>query len=214
MSQPHDTGPDERLRKAFASLAATALPPGADCPSVEHLWRCARGEGTPAEVTALAAHLAGCPGCAEAWRLAAALREPEAQLLRPARFWRTSSLLAGAAAAALVAVVALVRRERAAEPGPMRGQPSGQVRAEVSEAPLADCELRWTPLPFATYDLSVTRADGSKVAGLERPIRPAARLPLELMRGLRAGDRIYWRVTARLDDGRLVASPTFPLLLR
>ncbi len=58
-----------RLRDAFASLAPTAEA-RADCPEPERVWRAAAGEVPSAEIRALVDHTAGCPSCAEEWRLA------------------------------------------------------------------------------------------------------------------------------------------------
>lgn len=91
---------DDALRKAFRSLSHDASF-GDGCPAADKLWSGARGELPPAEVEAIALHMAECGACAEAWRVArdfgtpAALPAPKTAPLFP--WW------AAAAAAILLA---------------------------------------------------------------------------------------------------------------
>lgn len=65
---------DDRLRLAFARAFEAGLPTD-DCPRAEALFDAACGE-LPAEARgAVIDHLATCPVCAEAWRIARAMRD-------------------------------------------------------------------------------------------------------------------------------------------
>lgn len=60
---------DDRLRVLFAKAFETALPTE-DCPSPEVLLDAYHRELPPDEAATVLDHLATCPVCAEAWRLA------------------------------------------------------------------------------------------------------------------------------------------------
>lgn len=60
---------DDELRVLFASAFARARP-GDDCPTPDGLLDALVGQGTPSARGAVIDHVAQCPVCAEAWRLA------------------------------------------------------------------------------------------------------------------------------------------------
>jgi len=207
---------DGRLQRAWTALAERALPSAA-CPEPARLWAAVRGELTPGETSALVDHTAGCPACAEAWRLArdvgpAAPARPEVG--RPARSsaWR-GGWGAVAAAVAAVAVVSAVLLGRAPEVPQYRAAEETAIRSLVSEErplPRAAFVLRWTPGPagsrytveVATEELTpLARAGGLTAA--EYAVSEAA------LRGVPAGGRVLWRVETVLPDGSRAGSATF-----
>lgn len=66
---PDGAGADDHLRLLFASAFANGRPAD-DCPSPEALLDALQQRDTPEERAARIDHLAACPVCAEAWRLA------------------------------------------------------------------------------------------------------------------------------------------------
>lgn len=60
----------DRLRRALASVDGL---PREDCPTAETLWKVAHGEVILHERQAVIDHVAECPLCAEAWRLAVSM---------------------------------------------------------------------------------------------------------------------------------------------
>jgi hypothetical protein len=73
---------DDQLRAGFAALSRDAAFTPA-CPAADRLWAGARGELAPADVEAMAVHMADCGACAEAWRIARDFGTP-AELAAPA----------------------------------------------------------------------------------------------------------------------------------
>lgn len=60
---------DDRLRLAFARAFEAGLPTD-DCPSPDALLDAASGEASAEARAAVIDHVALCPVCAEAWRIA------------------------------------------------------------------------------------------------------------------------------------------------
>ncbi len=190
------------LERAFAGLTSQPTP---QCPSLDDVWRAAQGHAGPAEVERIAEHMAGCAACAQAWRLAAGLREPRrsATLL-----WRTSAIAGAFAAAAAAIGVAVLHRPADVERGPAEAAP----RALVTEAPAADCVLRWTPVAHATsYEVVATLEGGAPILKTTVTSVTSLRVPAAPLAGQR---QIFWRVRAYLDDGTTVESGTLALRLR
>lgn len=61
--------PDDQLRFHFAQALAGASPTDA-CPAPEQLLDGASGELSPEDTDTVIDHIAACPSCADAWRLA------------------------------------------------------------------------------------------------------------------------------------------------
>lgn len=208
-----------RLRKAFASLARTAVAEP-DCPEPERIWRAAAGE-LPAEVQDLVGHIAGCPTCAEEWRLARELI-PDAQpsvASLPASLPRYRSRRWLAAAAALVFTLVGVQLWRASIPT----KPPDTVRAAGDPVPVesllgedvvlsrSDCSLRWTSGGdwVLTYDLLVATESFDVLVRAEGLAETAYRVPREALDQVPPGGKILWQVEAIGPSGHEVVSPTF-----
>jgi hypothetical protein len=94
------------LREAFRSLADGASSPDT-CPPSSRFWEAQRGEVSSEDARELMDHVASCPSCAQAWRLAREL--DDAQLAEtPAleRSWRRAGSIAAMAAMLLLALAA------------------------------------------------------------------------------------------------------------
>jgi hypothetical protein len=131
------TPDDAGLRAAFASLSKDAVFT-AECPSAERLWAGARGELPAAEVEGLAAHMADCGACAEAWQVA---RDFGGAAVLPAPA-RAFPLWWAAAAAVVLAVglaVSYVQRTAPADAPPQASAPIASVpvyAVRVDKAPI------------------------------------------------------------------------------
>ncbi|HSL83677.1 MAG TPA: zf-HC2 domain-containing protein [Thermoanaerobaculia bacterium] len=218
---------DAALREAFA--ARTGPGPGGPgaCPAPQRIYDAARGALPPGEVRDVVEHLAACPECAEAWRLAAALEEEAraggvADAVAPGadrRPWYLQPVrLAATAALALVAVAVVWTVVQAPEEEPVWRGGELEIRPLLPEGealPRGEAVLRWTPVPEedpegTTYDLRVTTEDVfTSVAEAEGLDEPRYAIPPEALEDLPPGTELLWRVEARLEDGRTVASPTF-----
>jgi hypothetical protein len=209
-------GEREPLQEAFAAAAENA-PPAAGCPDPDRLWAGARGELDAAELPPLVRHTAGCPACAEAWRLARAL-PPEAAVVglsaaRPRR--RPHAWIAAAAVIAAAAAVLLYLSVRGRRDGNGGTQYRGGARDiqllidDGATLPRDRLLLRWASAGTgARYDVHVFTADLDEVdralgiadtAYQVAPVRTAA---------LPGGAVLVWRVEAALPDGETLTSPT------
>lgn len=209
MNAEHD---DDRLRQAFRALAEDAEPRG-DCPDADRLWAAVHGELAPAETRELIEHTAGCPVCAEAWRLAAAAGGERAVAEAPAE-WRGGGWRRWAAAVAAVLVVIVVGVELLDGPSaPVERQPAEEaIRSLVPEGvpqPRDDLRLRWEGPAGASYRLTVSTEDLRVIAAAERLSASEYQVSEEALAGLPAGSRLLWRVEASLPEGGTRASPTY-----
>lgn len=214
---------DTALREAFAARTGTGPGGPGGCPTPERIYDAARGALPPGDVREVVEHLAVCPECAEAWRLAAALEE-EARaggtVASPAvgrRPWYLQPVrVAATVALALVAVAVVWTVVQAPEEEAVwRGDGQLEIRSLLPEGealPREEAVLRWTAVPEedpagTTYDLLLSIADlVSEAEGLEEP---RYTIPPGALEGLAPGAEVLWRVEAHLEDGRSVASPTF-----
>lgn len=228
MTIDHDT----LLREAF--VARTGPGPGGPgaCPAPERIYDAARGALPPGDVREVVEHLAVCPECAEAWRLAAALEEEaraagEEAAPRPAsrRPWYLQPVrVAATVAVALVAVAVVWTVVQAPEEEPVwRGDGQLEIRSLIPEGealPREEAVLRWTPVPEedatgTTYDVVMsTEDDPFPMAEADRLEEASYRIPPEVLEAVPAGGELLWQVEAQLADGRTVESPTFKIRLR
>lgn len=227
----------DEMRRAFA--AAAGPPPAPErCPAPERIWAAAHGELPPAEAREVVDHTAGCPACAEDWRLAVSLGgedaaragdaapAEEARPVRPSApvlaFPRRRSLyasLAGlAAAACLLVAVVVQQRMHAPGSGIYREGTETELRsllpAEAS-LPRERFLLRWSDLgPDATYDLQVSTQALQPVATRRDLTEPMYLVPADRLARLPRGTRLLWQVEATLPDGQSLTSETFTTSLR
>ncbi len=165
------------------------------CPDAEALAALAMGEGEPAARRALADHVVSCAACAADFRLLRELhREASPAAPRDRRPTRRA-WLAGAAAAALGAVVLvpLLLREGGDRVRGTEGQTRPADGAMLGEPPAT---LSWPAQPGATgYRLKLFRGDASPLWQTE-VTDASASLPAEVRLGMRAGGSWYWTVEA------------------
>lgn len=209
---------DAELREAFAGTTEVTGD-GSGCPSAEHLWASAREElrpaGEGARSQAVLLHLAACGSCAAAWRLAREMRSTG----MPASAGRPGLLLALAASLVLVIGTAALLLPRMAPQGePSLRAPGVAIprpTPTVETIPRSDPVLRWTPGPEGTlYEVQVTDEDLDLLGRGWRLQDPEFRIDPAALADLPEGASVLWRVTARLPDGREVASPTFTTPVR
>lgn len=222
MTKPYDT---TRLQRAWRELAERA-PPGEDCPPAERIWEAARGALAPDATRELVEHVATCPACAEAWRLARELgpRVPAEVPPRPAgraRRWAGGWIVA-AATLVLAATFGWRYLDRGDVEWPEgdiveRGPPT-QIEPRVpdgSALPRRDFLLAWEPGPEgATYKVLVTRPDLTVVDRASGLREPHYRVPDGALEGIKRDTELLWRVEMSLPGGRRVASPAFRVYVR
>lgn len=203
------------MEEALVALAADAGP-GEDCPPAEEIWEAVRGEGTASRRRQVVDHMATCPACAEAWRLAVeltpraetgAVRDSSPPVRHSASWWP-----AAMAAALLLAAGAAFLLLRSAPPEPMLRGGGEEIRSLV-EGPLPRAGgvlLQWTAGPEGTlYDVVVSGEDLEVVTTVEGLTEAELVLTEAELAALPAGSRLLWRVEAQLPDGTRRASPTF-----
>lgn len=232
MSAPRLT--DDDLRQGWeaaahdgeAAATADSTPDASACPDPALLWDAAHGELDPAETRAVVDHVAVCPACAEAWRLArhldatAGADAVPAVLERPARpaASRRPWWLA-AVAAVLVATVGIGLRDvwMPAGPSTFRGGDGATVHPRIADGaalPHDDFELAWEPVADAVeYDLRLT-TDALEPVALRRGLEdPSYRVPPERLADLPDGALLFWQVEVVLAGGEREVSPTFEVRL-
>lgn len=218
---------DANLRTAFASLAGTApaAPSTGSCPEPERIYDAVRGKLLPGEVREVVEHVAVCPDCAEAWRLAAAFEEETGAAAPRTAVARPFPRLVAVAASVLVALLAVGvwwTAYRAPEEAPVyRAAGDAEIvsllpRGEALDR--AEPVLRWqVAAPGAppgapdgtTYDVLVTTADLDSVAEASELAEARFELPADELADLPAGTELLWRVVATTPEGRRFTSPTF-----
>lgn len=195
-------------REAYGAEVSAA---GGACPAEERLAALVVGEMTGAERTELADHVVGCPRCAAAYRTLAELHETVADLSpggvrRPTR--KRAWLLAGAAAAAVVAALALALLDLPLGPAGdrvVRGPDSLELETDPADgARLAAPpeRLRWSPAeepdPVATYRVVLYDAESVPLWKSEPTKEAAVEIPPAVRERLTPG-AYYWRI--RTDHG-------------
>ncbi|HLE85309.1 MAG TPA: zf-HC2 domain-containing protein [Thermoanaerobaculia bacterium] len=214
---------DSTLRNAFQARTG-GPPPGTACPEPGRIYDAARGALPPGETREVVEHLAVCPDCAEAWRLAAAFEEEAAAGTEPvssrARSPRYLRPVAAAAALVLAALAAGLwwTVVTVPEEAPVyRAGAELEIRSLLPEGeplPRDAAVLRWAlggdgSPEGTTYDLLVSGEDLQPLAEADELEEPSYRVPPAALEALPSGAEILWRVEAHLPDGRTARSPTF-----
>lgn len=214
---------DATLRRAFSSLAAT--PEAAEhaaCPEPERIYDAVRGKLPPAELRAMVAHLAECPACAEAWRLAAAFEEEAGAAVgaAPAVARRPFPRLVAVAAAAVLALVAAGMwwtSVRAPEAPVYRAAGDAEIVSLLPEGEPLDRDapvLRWQVAPpgapeGTVYAVLVSTESLEVVAEATELEEARFEIPAEALESLPAGAELLWRIEATTPEGHRFTSPTF-----
>ena len=201
---------DDPLRRGFMSLGEGA-PTKEDCPSPEVIWEASSGRSDAESFQRLVEHNASCPACAEEWRLARGIKvvagdERYARPMVSAGGW-----LAAAAVLLMLGVGAYLLNRTGGEQ--MRSGSSLVIHSFLpEEAPLRreECVLRWTAGPEGTvYGIRVLTEDAEEIAAADNLSENEYHLQEDALRAVDSGERIYWRVQARLPDGSESDSTTF-----
>lgn len=214
---------DSTLREAFQARTG-GPPPGTACPEPGRIYDAARGALPPHEIREVVEHLALCPDCAEAWRLAAAFEdeagageEPVSVRARSPWYLRPVAAAATLVLAALAAGLWWTVVTVPDEPPVYRAAGEAEIVSLLSEGePLRRNEavLRWRlgqdgAPEGTTYDLVVSGEDLQPLAEADELGEPSYQVPTEALESLPPGAQILWRVEAHLPDGRSARSPTF-----
>jgi len=214
---------DSTLREAFQARTG-GPPPGTSCPDPGRIYDAARGVLPSGATREVVEHVALCPDCAEAWRLAAAFEEEagageEPVSVRARSPWylrpvaAAATLVLAALAAGLWWTVVTVPEE---EPV-YRAGGELEIRSLLPEGeplPRDEAVLRWTlgeaGAPEGTnYDLLVSGEDLQPLSEAGDLEEPSYQIPPGALEALPSGAQILWRVEAHLPDGRSARSPTF-----
>jgi hypothetical protein len=212
---------DEWLEAALRSGGDDA-PERKDCPSAERIWRAVHLELPLDERLAIIDHLAECPACTEAWRIARAMTppgagSPAAQPAAAPAIWKEPRVRLLAAAAVLVlASIPLALYIMSRSLPPERGD--GAIESGIATGaalPREDFRLRWSGGPEgARYDITVSDAALKEIVTERGLTRPEYRVTPERLAGLPSRTEVLWTVVARAPDGRTRASPTFKVVLQ
>jgi hypothetical protein len=221
---------DQNLRKAFAALPVDARADGT-CPDSEHIWAAIEARIPVAERRRLVLHMADCPSCAEAWRLAVRMgatppghwrvfvdRMREGIQGFTEAIWQHHRGLAAAATAVVVVVVSVMFvNPEITGPGTTEIQGFRGIEAVVAlDQPLSrqECWLRWSGVEGARYDLRVTNESLDVVATAQGLEETEYFLPEQDLAGVAPGERLLWLVEATLSSGERIPSRTFVSALR
>ncbi|HUF78081.1 MAG TPA: hypothetical protein VMR44_04095, partial [Thermoanaerobaculia bacterium] len=189
---------DSTLREAFQARTG-GPPPGTACPEPGRIYDATRGVLPSGATREVVEHLAVCPDCAEAWRLAAAFEEEAAAGEEPVSV-RTRSpwYLRPVAAAATLVLAALAAGlwwsvvTVPEEPPVYRAGGDIEIQSLLLEGePLAReaAVLIWRlgddgAPEGTTYDLLVSGEDLQPLAEADELEEPSYRLPPEALEGL------------------------------
>lgn len=223
MREPQDTA---ALRRMFASGPGPGLsqrPEGGV--DADRIWQFLTGELDEEERAKLAEELARNPELAEAHRIGLDLwreagepwlgGEPAAD--EPARRGRFPRWGQAVAAAIVVALGVTFLLQREAEEPVYRAPETARIESllvEGAPVPRSEVVLRWRALDRpAEYSVRVLTRDLRLLA--EEFVSQDTEYSLDPTRleGLSSGDRLFWQVTARLEDGVELESDTFVLQL-
>ncbi len=197
-----------------------------DCPESDALWQAARGELPPERARELAEHAAGCPACAEAWRLARGLGDEGASsdaaagagaaapTRDPMNAWRPVA----AVAAILLLAIAGWSVFRSMSPGGSHGtapvvrEATAEVRSSLEEdaaLPRDAFVLRWEGAPpDSIYSVEIGTPDLQSLDRASGLTEAEYRVPAERLASVADGGKVAWRIEASLPDGRQVTSVT------
>ncbi|MEM7356665.1 MAG: hypothetical protein AAF657_37965 [Acidobacteriota bacterium] len=207
-----------RLQRAFERVKPSDRST-ADCPPPEQIWQAARGDQAPAEQEATLLHVAACPVCTEAWRLAQQLEEPvpEGAGLQVLG-WRPVVLIAAAAVLALSLGDRLFLGGHVDKPESIY-RSVDETDLELVSLPVLPpgrFDLRWRGPADATYSLRVSTAELPKTYLVEVTdlASPEYRVPEEVLEGVPDGAELIVRIEALDASGRLVQQGRFQAFLR
>lgn len=132
--------------------------------------------------------------------------------------WPRNPYLAAAASLLLLLGAGILARELLA-PAPVDRNPgeSGIVSLVPEDGLLdrANLVLEWSRVgEDARYEVKVTTATLHPVASAIDLVEPRYTVPESDLKGLPGGEKLYWQVTAHLEDGGTNRSQTFVVTIR
>lgn len=208
----------EEFRRAWFDLADGQQSPPGGCLKAEEVWRAAGGELERRRRREIVDHLAICPNCSEAWRLAVSLHadarsNPLAgEALETGLRWRVAAIAATLLLALGLPLGSLFFSQQ--EPG-FRQQEEPVIQSLLIEQELIPRQrfvLRWTPVAAkepVRYSVIVTTEDLQVVAEEQGLLETHYQVPQALLSHLKSGARLRWQIQAILDNGRQFSSATF-----
>jgi hypothetical protein len=207
---------NERLRKAFQSLAETA---DGECSieDRERIWLALTGKLPAPERRELVDRMAREPALAEAWRIASELAEAlPTDATRPIRhpLLRWSRSLAAAAAVVIIVAAGVVLVNRSlSRVDTLRTSDELVVETLVPDdaaLPREAFRLRWTPgPPGSRYQVRVTTEDLRVVAAASDLTMAELVVQAEALAQVAPGTRLLWQVDVIGPDGSRSSSRTF-----
>lgn len=142
------------LRDAFRSLADGASASD-NCPPASRFWDAQRGEVSSVDARELMGHVASCPSCAQAWRLARELDDTEeTETAAPERSWSAGSIAAMAAMVVLALAAGYLFRGVSERRGPANTSATTEGNTQAAEAKLREAETRIAALERQIAGLS------------------------------------------------------------
>jgi hypothetical protein len=211
-----ETEANERLRKAFQSLAETADGECSD-DDRERIWLAMTGKLPASERLDLIDRMAREPVLAEAWRIASELAGAlpmEATPQSRRRFLPASRSLAAVAGVVLVMAAAVMLMNRSSSRvDTLRTSDELIVESLVPDDATLSREafrLRWTPgPPESRYQVRVTTEDLRAVAAASDLTTSELVVPPEALEQVAPGARLLWQVDIIAPDGSRISSRTF-----
>lgn len=211
-----------RLRAAFQSLAEGSRPTD-ECPAPSRFWDAQRGDVSAADARQLMDHVASCPSCAEAWRLARELDDGgstgmAAETASPQRLLPMARSIMALAAVVLLAVAVsagyLLRAMSATrDPSAAAGQTDGSgEKLRAAEARITALEQQIARLsstaqvnvPFIELQPEPLRGVGRPVTAVEIPDSATVAVLILATDGIPAGQT--HRVELIEESGRVTWS--------
>lgn len=168
------------LHAAFRSLADGASA-SENCPPAARFWDAQRGEVPTEDARELMGHVASCPSCAQAWRLARELDDAEeAETAAPEESWPRAGWIAAVAAMLLLALAAgYLFRGVAERTDPASASTATDGPARAAEAKVREAETRIAALERQVARLSAAAHVNVPFIELQpAPVRGGARAPI------------------------------------
>ena len=211
----------DELRRAFTSIPDDAGM-REDCPSPDQIWETAKGQMPAGAAREVVDHVANCPTCTEAWRLAQSIEAPgSVEQNRPSTSSRFSRGWMAVAAAILLMAVGLGTwsiQDSFFKPVYRDHRPY-DIQSLVSDQealPRDDFRLRWSVKPPAPdtvrFDVDVTLVTGddilivSRARNLDRAEYVVAESDLA---DVPSGATLSWKITAHFPQSAETESLTF-----
>ncbi len=196
------------LRRGFNATSRDDAPT-ADCPPPAVIWEGVRDQLASAEQRWLIEHIAGCPSCTEAWRLAVEIDDDAGRRRSSAGGWWKPLL---AVAALLPLALGLSILDRTPAPEVLRAPADGLELLGGPTVPRQGWVIRWQGAEEAEFfALEIGPEAQLMTTTIEEPYltdREYGVLPQDL-EGLPAGTELAIFLTAYRQDGNRLASRTF-----